>query len=431
MKKIIYLHSVFILLLLGLPVPGFAGGVISKETAHELYISKQYAQAYAQYMELLREDPLDDTINMGLARSALGAGKHTQAILTYERLVQRFPQDASLRMELSQACKAAGNEDAALLHAQAAQRLDPKITAQQDGTEPKSAKSPLSIHGRVGTGVIYDSNYVLGPPQSDITIGDYDVRLKKDDVEDEAWGTYIKANIDASYRLRPDRSWWFISDLGAYQKWYFGKDDALTWGRAAAGLYYGHPKFWWSARLKGESALQDMDDAVSTVGAEGTFTYLVTPFVHLMTRAEYGYLDDSIVEDRSGAYIWVGEYLRILSTDKAHELLLGGKAFHYNASSRYEYHGWEASAQAKCALPFDSDIRLFAIWQEKRYDGPAASWLDTDRKDEKLRLGTTLTHHINEAWSVDLNYQYVDNNSNTNWSDYTQHVVSTGVMWSF
>ncbi|GAB1409961.1 hypothetical protein MASR1M90_11150 [Desulfovibrionales bacterium] len=433
MKKTIYIPYVLVFLLLAMPVSSIAGSAISKESAHSLYVKKQYAESYAQYMEVLRENPSDDAVHLGLARSALAAGKHAQAIFAYERLVQHFPEDASLHKELGLAYRKAGNEETALRHFEEAQRLDPAMTLSQTQgeTEAGPAKNSLSIQGRVGAGIIYDSNYVLGPPQSDISIGNHDIRLRKDDTEDEAWGSYLKANIDTSYRLRPDGPWWLIADLGAYQKWYFGKDDALTWGRVAAGIYYAHPKFWWSARIKGEDARQDMDDCVATMGAEGTFTYLVTPFVHLMTRAEYGYLDDAVVDERSGAYIWAGEYIKILSTDKAHEFVLGGKIFHNNASERYENHGWELSAQAKYSLPLDSDIRFFASWQEKRYDGPAASWLNTDRKDEKLRLGTTLTHHINTAWSVELGYQYLDNNSNTNWSDYTQHVVNTGVIWSF
>lgn len=433
MKKTIYRCSMFVVFFLSLPILAGAQNIITKDTAYRLYNESQYVESYTQYMYLLREDPVDVEVNLGLARAAMAAGKYTQAALAYERLVQCFPKDASLHMGLSQVYTTLGNTEAALLHMQEAQRLAPKtsIVETDDRSLTKPERSPWSIHGRVGAGVIYDSNYVLGPPRSDITVGDYEVRIRKEGVKDDAWGSYLRANVNMSYRLEPRGPWWIIGDVGAYQKWYFGNADDLTWGRAAVGVYYGHPKFWWSLRVKGENTRQDMDDAVSTIGTEATFTYLLSPRMHLMTRAEYGYLDDVLVSSRSGAYIWIGEYLKMLSADQKIEFLLGGKVFHYDAKSQYEHRGWEISGQVKYALPWESDLSFYAIWREKRYDGPATSWLDMKRKDERLLLGTALTQYIDEAWSVDLQYQYMDNNSNTNWSDYRQHVVSMGLTWSF
>ena len=424
---------IFLLLVLCMSATCFAESVVTKESARTLLENKRFVESYAAYITLLREDPLDDETNMGLARSALATGNLTQAVLTYERLVQRFPGSVSLRRELGQVYKAMGNEDAAIHEMHEAQRLDPATSAFQfqDTTSSQSERAPLSVRGRIGAGAVYDSNFVLGPPQSDVSVGDLEVRLRDEDVEQDAWGAYIKANLDASYRLRPDGPWWLIGDVGAYQKWYIGEDDALTWGRAGAGIYYAQQKFWLSAKIKGEDARHDMDAAISVFGGEGTFTYLLTPHLHFMTRGEYGYRDNQVTPQRSGAYFWIGEYVRILFQDGAYELLAGGRLFHNEGDSHYESNGWEISGQAKFTLPWNSDLRLFAVWQEERYDGPAVSWLDKDRKDDKLRLGVTLTHMFSDTWSMDVSFQHVVNNSNTDWSDYEQNVVSTGLTWSF
>jgi hypothetical protein len=44
---------------------------------------------------------------------------------------------------------------------------------------------------------------------------------------------------------------------------------------------------------------------------------------------------------------------------------------------------------------------------------------------------TGLTWRIDEAWSLELNYQYSKNTSTSDLYDYKQHYVSTGIAWSF
>lgn len=80
----------FVVFFLSLPILAGAQNIITKDTAYRLYNESQYVESYTQYMYLLREDPVDVEVNLGLARAAMAAGKYTQAVLAYERLVQWF-----------------------------------------------------------------------------------------------------------------------------------------------------------------------------------------------------------------------------------------------------------------------------------------------------------------------------------------------------
>jgi tetratricopeptide (TPR) repeat protein len=399
---------------------------ITEHEAKTLFKQQRWPEAYAAYMSLLRKFPDNGEIQLGLARSAVSAGQHTRALIFYEQLVQRYPENTTLWQELAKVYTALGN------HESAGAALNKKL--KPGGLIPLSTEKQdlLKVNGRISTGIIHDSNISLAPSDYLIPIGNTNLVLDNENMARESWGAYVLAAIHLNRRIHAASPWWLIADFGAYQKWYFDENAAMTWGRAAAGLHYALNDISWMLRIKGEQSLFDYDGMATSLGAEGNFSYRFLPKTYLITKAEYGLRDYPDSSDHSDTYGWIGEYLRMLFSNDKCELILGGRWIANTAdNSKYSAQGWETSGQLRFLLPFDSDIGLLAAFETKSYDEPAFIWVFNSRKDRKIRLGINLTHHLTDCFSINLNFQRLENDSNTELYDYDQNIISTGVTWTF
>ncbi|MDR1124854.1 MAG: surface lipoprotein assembly modifier, partial [Deltaproteobacteria bacterium] len=131
-------------------------------------------------------------------------------------------------------------------------------------------------------------------------------------------------------------------------------------------------------------------------------------------------------------YGWIGAYARFFFGVDNHEFLMGGRFLGADAErSAYGYTGWESTARLLFKLPCGFDLAPFAAYTWENYNGPATVLESGDRRDERLRLGSALIWRIDEAWSLELNYQYGKNDSTSDLYDYKQHYLSLGVAWSF
>lgn len=152
----------------------------AREQAATLLQSGKSKEAYALYMKLLREEPADPLINMGLAKSAEAIGEHNQAVLALERLVDAFPQDAGLRMELARAHLRAGNTESARAEFEYARTIDPALSAEiaeQVLSRLESEYRRWQISGRLSAGVVYDSNVNMGPQSAFLQLGPWNLEL--------------------------------------------------------------------------------------------------------------------------------------------------------------------------------------------------------------------------------------------------------------
>ena len=100
-------------------------------------------------------------------------------------------------------------------------------------------------------------------------------------------------------------------------------------------------------------------------------------------------------------------------------------------NSDYGYNGYEASAAFVFKLPHGFELAPNISFIQEFYNCPATALEEKYREDKRLRLGTLLTYRINEAWSLELNYQYTHNASESPLYEYDQHLITTGVTWSF
>jgi tetratricopeptide (TPR) repeat protein len=86
-----------------------------KQNAIALLQNSRLEEAYAAFMQLLREIPDDDAVNLGITAAAMGSKRYTQALLACERLLAKYPQDSALRVQLAKIYLALNEPESARL----------------------------------------------------------------------------------------------------------------------------------------------------------------------------------------------------------------------------------------------------------------------------------------------------------------------------
>ncbi|MDR2573174.1 MAG: translation initiation factor IF-2 [Desulfovibrio sp.] len=390
-------------------------------------------------MRLLRENPDDDAVNLGLARSATGAKRFNLAVIAYETLLEKYPGEAGLYGELAHVYMLLGDRESAERSAAMMRSLSggatEEISRALDILEDRY--SLFQIHGNIRAGILYDSNANLGPDSDTMDIGNWRVKVE-DAKKKESFGAYFGADLDFARRFYRDSPWHVVGEVRAF--WRGNEKSALDtlhsresqWGRAAVGLRRMTATTLAEMRFKAEIFDYDFYQNVSAFGPEATFLWAAKPAFHLITRGGIDRRVYSRNSDRNGAYGWIGEYARFFFGADNHELLVGGRFLGASANrSDYGYAGWEGTARLLFKLPYGFEFAPFAAYTWENYNGPATVLETGNRRDERLRLGGGLTYRIDESWSVELNYQYSENNSTSNLYDYKQHYISSGMIWNF
>jgi hypothetical protein len=297
--------------------------------------------------------------------------------------------------------------------------------------------NPLQVHGKVRAGFLYDSNANLGPGTSDISLGNW--RLKVDGAEaKETFGAYLGADMDVGWRPHRDGSWWLVGDVQSY--WRGNSNSELRdsrswesqWLRGAVGARHLTAATLAEIRLKAEVFDYEFYQNVASYGLEGSFLWAASPAFHLIVRGGIDQRDYSHDPLRDGQYGWAGLYGRVFFGQKNHEVMLGGRYLGGVAKKTdYGYNGWEATARFTLKLPHGFELAPSIAWIRENYKGPATVLELEKRRDERLRGGLGLTYRINETWAMEGNWQYTKNHSNSGLYEYDQHYTNLGVVWSF
>lgn len=413
----------------------------SKVEAADLLRSGDSAGAYELYSRLYRDNPDDDEVVLGLARSAAAAGKHNQAVMAYERLIALYPNDPGLYAEIAASYMALNDRATAERYMAKVRALDSKTTEEQttlalDTMERSNDR--FQYHGRVRVGVLYDSNANQGPSTSTMDIGNFRDVVVPGVQSKETFGGYLGADVDFGWRTTPDGSWWMVSDFGAFVRGNTNSDLARTdsresqWGRAALGARRLTSTTLFDLRFKAEIFDYELTQNISAVGPEAVFLWAVTPSVQLISRGSLDKRTYSQDGGRDGAYYWLGQYLRLFMGERNHEVLFGARYLGGVADNgNYSYSGWEGSLGFTFKLPYQFELSPFVSFTQEFYHGPATVLEGKDRQDDRWRTGANLVYHINEDWDAELLYQYTNNDSNSPLYDYDQHLVTAGVAWKF
>ncbi|MDR1647503.1 MAG: tetratricopeptide repeat protein [Zoogloeaceae bacterium] len=410
----------------------------AKVEAARLLEQNEAAKAYELYLRLLREEPDDDAINLGLARAATRIGRFDLAVIAYETLLEKYPKTAWLYNELTHVYLLLGDGESARRSAAVVRSLGDEQEESVRALDALEARYSLfQVHGVLRGGVYHDSNANLGPRSDTLDLGNWQVTVK-DAKARESVGVYLGADVDFARRFALNSPWHVVGDVRVF--WRGNENNELSrlnnrtsqWGRAALGLRHMTVTTLTEGRLKAEIFDYDFYQHVSSIGPEATFLWAATPAAHLIVRGGIDQRKYSLISERNGAYGWAGGYGRFFFGAANHEFLAGGRYLHAATDAdTYDYDGWEATARFSFKLPYRLELTPFAAYTVERYKGPATILEAEDRRDTRLRLGSGLTWHINKSWSVELNYQYSKNASTSDLYDYRQHYASAGVAFGF
>lgn len=422
--------------------PGLRTAVGSaKADAATLMQQGKYASAYEMYMRLLREAPDDDEVNLNLARSSMQSGRYNQAVMAYERLTEKYPSEPVLYVELAQAYMALEDRQNAESAMATARKLNPNISKADNDKLLDSLEKRYEhwqVHGKVRSGLLYDSNATFGPASTSMDVGVWKVDLP-DAKAKSTFGAYLGANLDLGWKAERDTPWWIVGDAQGLAR---GNSNpsldnvhsrTSEWGRAAVGVRHMTPTTMFDLRFKSEVFDSQWYQNVSASGPEATWLWAVTPSWHLITRGTLDSRAYSRDGDRNGAYWTLGQYVRRYFGESNHEIMLGVSYLGGNTPEKadYCYTGLEASARVVFKLPKGFELAPFVSFEKDWYNGPATALETSNRLDQKWRTGAALTWHVTEAWSVETSYQYTHNNSESPLYRYDQSLVSLGVAWSF
>ena len=413
----------------------------AKADAAALMQQGKYASAYEMYMRLLREAPDDDEVNLNLARSSMHSGRYNQAVMAYERLTEKYPAEPVLFSELAQAYMALQDRQSAERAMATARSLNPNISKTDNDRLLDSLEKRYDqwqIHGKVRSGLLYDSNATFGPSSTSMDLGVWKVDMPDAEAK-STFGAYMGANLDLGWKAERDTPWWIVADAQGLVRGNGNSslDDVHSrtseWGRAAIGVRHMTPTTMFDLRFKSEVFDYQWYQNVSASGAEATWLWAVTPSWHLITRGTLDARAYSRDGDRNGAYWTLGQYVRRYFGESNHEIMLGVSYLGGNTPeiADYCYSGLEASARVVFKLPKGFELAPFVSFEKDWYNGPATALETTNRLDQKWRTGATLTWHVTDAWSVETSYQYTHNNSESPIYRYDQSLVSLGVAWSF
>lgn len=433
--------------LFGMAGGGFAGATHepgkltaleqAKAEAQTLLEQKKGQQAYDLYARLLREEPDDDAVNLGLARAAMLAQRPNQAVMAYERLLEKYPREDALHQEIAHAYSMLGDQEKAKSHLDRVGALGGE-DADSALAQLNTRYDRLQLHGKLRTGLLYDSNANLGPASNTISLGDFNnVRLSNAEAM-PTMAAYLGAQLDVGYRLDQVSPWWIV---GEGQFYFRGNSNGelyeidsqhSEYGRVSAGFRYMGSQNLLDMRVKTEVFDYAFMQSVLGIGPEVTHVWAVTPQVHLITKGGVDIRTYSRVDDLNGWYGYLGQYARLFFGADQHYVTVGAR---YLASgvenSDRNFSGWEGSAGFTFKLPHKMELSPFVSYAQEYYFGPATALERDDRQDNRLRLGVGLSIPIAESWSIEASYQYSYNNSNSELYEYTQHLVSLGVAWQF
>lgn len=403
--------------------------------------------AWGMLRQALREDPANVEVNLLLVRAAYATGRDNQALGALERAVTLVPDNADLRFALSKAYARAGDAAASEIEFEEAERLRPGIMGEETKIEleklvraERKRYERFLAAGRLGLGLIWDSNASGAPDSRDIEIGPLALTLDDNVKKEASIGEYASGNINWGWRIGEDSPWYLAGDLAFYGKVYnreLPANNHFTWGTASFGLRYMASKNLVDLRARVENASYDPAESMTAAGMEASWIYAPIPSLQVISRGSLYrrvYMDD---DGKNGTYGSGGLYLRWLADDAGRFSLTGGARYLGMSAeeARWSYDGWDCILRADISLWKKLDISPYIGWREQSYHAPA-TWLseylgEENRHDHTFMTGISLTYNFAEHIGLELGWQYFKNQSTSQLYRYDQHQINSGMVFSF
>ena len=325
------MKTIVLILALAVLIPLMPGQAQAASAAADTALDQSLAQAatymergrapeaYELYMNLLRAEPDDDRVNLGLARAAAASGRYNQSVMAYERLLEKYPDETGLRRELAEAYMALQDRPGAERVLDTLRSLDASVGLADTDQALKNMEDRHSLtqfHGRIRFGAIYDSNANQGPISNKMNLGIWRVEVPGASSMHTA-AVYLGVDLDLAHRFERDSDWWVVGDLRTYLRGNANSDLKNSsnrhseWLRGAFGLRRLGYDSLWDFRVKGEVLDYEFSQNVTAVGPEFIYLKALTPSLQLITRGGLEHRSYSEVPERDGTYGSAGQFARV------------------------------------------------------------------------------------------------------------------------
>jgi hypothetical protein len=310
-------------------------------------------------------------------------------------------------------------------------------------------EEPHSWGGYVYTGLMYDSNVNFGTTRDVVNVGG--VPLKVEDISKELddWAAVLDAGFSHSYNPNKkfrsgDRTGYFLwhTQGNGYYRRYQDEDDynlgVLT---LRTGPVWAVPEKW-RASLGVQADQIFLDDSKLAVflTVNPNINILLNQRTELtldlaLTDRNY---DDGINEARDGTYKSGLAVLTRFYLARDLGLQLGAGYSDFDADvDVLSYDSPEVFVGATYQAWQGGTVFGRLGYRNYDYDDPVTflPGLSASRDDDEIRFVTGVQHLINgdvlNGWVVKAEYAYTDNDSNLDLFDYDRHQVSLGISKGF
>ncbi len=399
------------------------------------YKDKNYLNAYNSLMKLYRQDPLDSSLYIPMARAAHKAKKYNQAVMSYERALEENPNNSQIYTELASVYSAINDNQQAKYYlemakktANSSQNVDSSINKLENNDKTTLWQTGI----RVGAG--YDSNANRGASSREVVLGTSELVLNSSSQAEDSLFTQANFWLKFIRKLDSNNKYMLISDLNVYSKMYEDNevnDNNLIWTEYALGVRTYFETFYLDVQGVVDYANYDFDTGIYSYGIQADLNARVYKNLHLKTELSIQNKNYESNKDYDGFLTKLSQRFTYLLNEKDS---ISAQIKYTNRDTKqndYTYNAIDTQLRYAHALNKELYVIPNIGYAYRKYQGPATSFETEDREDKKVWVGASGVWYFNDNVSADVNYRYTDNDSNSDVYSYLQHITTLSITYHF
>ncbi|OGV47240.1 MAG: hypothetical protein A2X46_18010 [Lentisphaerae bacterium GWF2_57_35] len=404
----------------------------------QAYQAGQYDRAFDIFSEQFKKKPDSIDANFALGMAAVKKGKLSHAAFAFERILMVEPDHQRARLELARTYADMGLYEQAQAEFQKVLEAHPPVRVQENvevymRTLQRMQKK-WALSGQIGVGGFYDDNVNYGPSDFliDTAIGPLQVATSSLPVS--AAGAAFSGNVRGIYDFGRKQSWMGIAELSGYQNFLDGASDQdVGFYRAKAGLARAGTQTYLDLPVKCDYLEFGHDSLLTIYGVEPLFLYAPSASWQHISR---GMAEHRIYReggDRDGPYLRFNQTLKYLFGRERHSLSLTLGGFYEDVESpAYDNSGWEVALNGEYKIAFGLTAYAIAQYLEPHYrEKLLPDFQDEPRTDRQFQGVIGAQYVFKARYGMDLNYRYVNNNSNFGLYEYDRSVTTLSTFINF
>lgn len=408
------------------------------EDAQRAWDAGELEEANSILTSILRETPRDIRVNFLLGQVALKRGKNSHAAFAFERVLALQPGNHRARLELARAYYLMGQHLEARQLFETVRSSEPPeevrrhIDAYLEAIERADRRWWLS--GDLNVSVFYDDNVNYGPADEEIDTVLGTLLVAPPARAAETTGIALSAGGRAVYDPGVRQDWQLLAAASGYKSWLEEEtDQEILFGRISAGMQhasavhllrieglYDHLDYGGSALLDSYGTAVRWNRAVAR-----DWITECSGRVEQRDYADFPERDAVFGEVRASAQ-------RTIDRSRYRFSVTGGGFQEQAETDGFSNTGWLAELGATASLPLNLTAYVTTGYRFTTYEDVLLVGLQTEpREDDQWQLSTGLQAKLGPQTGLDLNYRFIDNNSNFGLYGYERNVVTLGTSIQF